>query len=236
MIRTLEYGTQTIEYDLAFAKRRTLGVTVHPDTRVEVVAPEGSDIERIEQRLKTRSQWILKQQRELAEFLPMTPPRRYVSGETHLYLGRQYRLKVLEGSPQSVKLTRGWFYVTTAEKGNTEKVKQQLNEWYRAKARIIFAELLTNCMKRARVVGITDEPEMRIRNMEKRWGSCSAEGVILLNLKLMQVSKPLIEYVIMHELCHLKEHNHSGDYWALLGRAMPDRKERKKALNLIKVA
>lgn len=236
MRRTLDYGTQTIEYELAFSQRKTLGVTVNPDTSVQVTAPEGSDLATIEAQLKTRRGWIVKQQQELAEFLPITPPRKYVSGETHLYLGRQYRLKVIQNAKPSVKLMRGRFMVQTPDKTDTEYIKRQLNAWYREKAHRIFDELLTRCMKRVKVIGITERPPLKIRIMEKRWGSCTASGTVQLNLKLMQVAKPLIEYVIMHELCHLVEHNHGRAYYDLLAKVIPDWHHKKKRLNLTKVA
>ena len=133
-------------------------------------------------------------------------------------------------------LTRGRFVLMTRDKEDKEAIKKQLNEWYRQKAEQIFAELLTESMKRAVIIGLHERPPLNIRLMQKRWGSCTAQGVIILNLKLIQVAKPLIEYVIMHELCHLKEHNHRRAYYALLDRVMPNWRERKEALNQVKVA
>jgi predicted metal-dependent hydrolase len=86
------------------------------------------------------------------------------------------------------------------------------------------------------VVGITATPNLRIRTMQKRWGSCTEAGVITLNLKLIQAPKLLIDYVIIHELCHLKEHNHSAAYYRLLDRTLPQWRERREALNQVKVA
>lgn len=233
---TLHYGTTTIEYTLSFTQRKTLGITVHPDCTVSVRAPINSTVDAVEAKLKARSGWILKQLNEFERYLPLLPPRRYVSGETHLYLGKQYRLKVEASLDADVKLTRGRFYVYTPDVADTTAIQQQLERWYRDKAQTIFSEQLAACLKRVSVIGITDRPELRIRIMQKRWGSCTEAGVITLNLKLIQVPKPLIDYVIVHELCHLKEHNHSAAYYRLLDLAMPDWVERREALNQVKVA
>jgi predicted metal-dependent hydrolase len=159
-----------------------------------------------------------------------------VSGETHLYLGKQYRLKVEAAPGQGIKLSRGRFFIATPEPANTAAIKAQLDAWYRAKAEIVFAQQLAACLQRVAVVGITAMPDLRIRTMQKRWGSCTEAGVITLNLKLIQAPKLLIDYVIIHELCHLKEHNHSAAYYRLLDRTLPQWRERREALNQVKVA
>jgi predicted metal-dependent hydrolase len=235
MLQTVKYGTITIQYDLHFAARKTMGIDVHPDLSITVTAPQGSRPEEIAARVKKRGAWILRQQREFALYLPLTPPRQYVSGETHLYLGKQYRLKVIAEPDEQVKLTRGWLFVHTSDPQRRERVEALLTEWYRRHAQRIFVERLDACFPRIAKYGL-ERPQLEIRQMEKRWGSCTAEGKILLNLKLIQAPKELIDYVVMHELCHLKEHHHGASFYALLDRAMPDWRERRRRLNEIDVA
>jgi predicted metal-dependent hydrolase len=140
---TLQYGTTTIEYELLYAPRQTLAITVNPDCTVQVMAPEGCPLPQIERLLARRRKWIVKQQQELAQYLPLLPPRRYVSGETHLYLGKQYRLKLLGGHTPAMTLARNRFFIITRDKENKEAIQAQLDEWYRQKAEQLFAELLT---------------------------------------------------------------------------------------------
>jgi predicted metal-dependent hydrolase len=233
---TVPYGTTLIHYSLRFARRKTLGITVHPDCTVSVVAPLNHDLNAIAEKVQQRSRWILKQQRKFERYLPHLPARQYVSGETHLYLGKQYRLKVMEADIPAVKLARGRFCIFTPHPTNKKTLQQQLDTWYKAKARQVFSEQLEHCLKRVAVIGIEATPALHIRTMQKRWGSCSASGIILLNLKLIQARKALIDYIIIHELCHLKEHNHSRAYYQLLDRVMPDWQARREELNLTKVA
>ncbi len=232
----LTYGTTIIEYGLTLGPRKTLAIDVHPDLSVTVQAPEGTDLSDIEAKVKKRVPWILRQQRQFEVYLPKLPPRQYVSGETHRYLGRQYRLKVIENSPtESVKLTRGYFYIDVFDKRETMRVKTLLTEWYRRQALRLFKERLAACFAKVQFLNL-EYPEMIIRQMETRWGSCTPEGKIILNLKLIQVPKVYIDYVVMHELCHLKEHHHGRRFYDLLDRVMPDWRSKREKLNAFEVS
>lgn len=226
----VQVGASTIEYSLTHKSRKTLAIQVHPDLRVTVIAPEESGLEAIAARVRKRAPWILKQQREFKRHLPHQPPRQYVSGETHRYLGRQHRLKVVVGDEQSVKLARGRLVVTTLDPANTERVRNLVQGWYRAQAGRVFHERLRAVLPRFEHIKLK-EPTLTIRTMKSRWGSCSEVGTITLNLKLIQVPKPHIDYVIVHELCHLVEHNHGQRFYRLLDRILPDWRERRHKLN-----
>ncbi len=228
---TIQYGETTIAYDLDYGPRKTLAISVEPNLRVSVTAPEDSDPEVIAAKVRKRAAWILRQQRELSQYLPQTPPRQYVSGETHRYLGRQHRLRVAESTDEGVKLTRGWLHVHTADRGDTERVRALLDGWYMRQAERVFPERLSAMLPRVQPLGVAERPALSIKPLVARWGSCSGGGTITLNLRLAQVPKPYIDYVIVHELCHLVEHNHSRRFYGLLDRAMPDWRERRRELN-----
>jgi len=226
----VQYGDTTIEYILAYAPRKTLAISVEPDLQVKVTAPTDTELTTVESRVRQRAPWILRQQRELEQYLPTTPPRQYISGETHRYLGRQYRLKVAEAEEETVKLTRGYLHVWTPDKTDTAHVWQLLEGWYHTQAQRVFRERLAAMLPRFQHLGIA-QPALAIKSLRARWGSCTTAGAISLNLKLMQVPKSCIDYVIIHELCHLVEHNHSRRFYALLDRVMPDWRERRRRLN-----
>ncbi len=234
-IHKIRYGNTTIEYDLTFSPRKTLAIDVHPDLRVTVQAPAGTNLADIEAKVRKRAPWLLRQLRQFETYLPKLPPRRYLSGETHRYLGRQYRLKVTaNGNAESVKLTRGYFYIDVQDKDDTERVKGLLTEWYRRQAHRVFQERLDVCLAKLKFLNLA-YPEWTIRQMETRWGSCTPEGKILLNLKLIQVPKIYIDYVVMHELCHLKEPHHGPRFYELLNRVMPDWRKKREQLNRCEV-
>ncbi len=236
----IQFGEQMIAYSVTYAKRKTLGITVLPDLSVEVRAPNATDPTAIAEVVRRRAPWILRQQRELEKYLPKQPPRRYVSGETHRYLGRQYRLKVHELSAaepaiERVKLSSGFLTVWAVNPYDNEQTEALVQDWYRRQAQRVFGERLEALLPRFQPLSI-QRPTLTIRRMKARWGSCGANGVVTLNLKLIQVGKPLIDYVIVHELCHLVEHNHSKRYYALLDRMLPDWRKRRQQLNEAEVS
>ena len=230
-MHTLQYGNTAIKYALTYADRETLAIHVHPDTTVAVEAPLESDFREIEKRVRKRAAWIVKQQRQFRRFSVEFPPRKYVSGETHRYLGRQYRLRVFEDDVpvEVVRMDRGILTMFINDK-SPEHVKKVLEGWLRKRARTIFTERVEAWYPRFERFDV-QKPQVVIRNMRSRWGSCTAKGKITLNFKLIQVPKRLIDYVIVHELCHTVVHAHNAEFYALLSRIMPDWEERREKLN-----
>lgn len=231
---TLHFGDTAIEYTLTYAARKTLAIHVHPDRSVTVKAPAGSDFAAVEGFLRKRAPWILRKQAEFAALPPKQPPRRYVSGENFWYLGRQYRLKVIEGEREWVKLARGYLEVTTPNKANTAYVQAQVELWLRRQAQRHFHERVVALLPRFKPLALP-EPELAVRAMKSRWGSCTGKGKITLNLHLMRAPRPCIDYVVVHELCHLVEHNHGKGFYALMDRVMPEWRKRREELKQVEI-
>ena len=227
--RSFVYGRKTIEYLLLYRERRTMEIAVHPDSTVVVKAPVDSAIALIEEKLRKRARWILKQLNYFGQFDPRTPVRCYVNGETHLYLGRQYRLKLAKGTENSVKLIRGRFHVKTPDATTPETARKLLDKWYREKARLHFSESMDRCWKKFRELDI-ERPDISVRKMRTRWGSLSDKGTVTLNIDLIRAPKECIDYVLTHELCHLKYPDHSPEFYKLLDQLMPDWKKKKDRL------
>jgi predicted metal-dependent hydrolase len=234
LTQELQYGNTKIKYTLVFDDRKTLGIKVYPDKSVHVVAPTDSTIDKIEEKVRSKASWIIRQQDFFMSFHPMTPPRKYISGETHLYLGRQYRLKVKESNQASVKLQGGNIVVETKDKTDRKKVEQQLRRWYKSKAEIHFNKLFEEQLPIAKTF-YNGTPTLKYRWMEKRWGSCDSHAQVHLNLELIKAPKRCIEYVIVHELCHLVHLNHSTAFFELLEKLLPGWRETKYRLEKIMV-
>ncbi|NMA25905.1 MAG: M48 family metallopeptidase [Clostridiales bacterium] len=229
--RSVVYGRKTINFSLLYCDRKTMEIAVHPDAAIVVKAPVHSDITLIEKKVIKRSRWILRQLNYFKQFDPKTPDRCYVNGETHLYLGRQYRLKLKEGAENSVKLYRGFFYVTCSNEATPAAVKKLLNNWYLKKAQIQFAESMDRCWQKLKHLDI-GQPQLSIMRMRKRWGSLSDKGTITLNIDLIRAPKECIDYVVTHELCHLKYHDHSPEFYKLLEFVIPEWEKIKRKLEL----
>jgi predicted metal-dependent hydrolase len=230
MTYLLQYGLSTVEYTLVQSARKTLAIDVHPDGSVVVKAPADADLAAVEARVRRRAPWILRKQREFARYAETPPPRRYVSGESFQHLGRQYRLRVSEGEREGVKLLRGYLEVVTPSKADTRHVAAQVAAWQGKQARRIFHERLAALLPRFAPLPLP-EHELIVKPLKTRWGSCTQDGRITLNLALVQKPKQCIDYVIVHELCHLVEHNHGRQFYALLRRVLPDWEARRRRLN-----
>lgn len=227
-IHIIKYGSKSIKYSLSFAVRKSLGIKVLPEGTVNVFAPIGSSLSDINEKLKSKSSWILKQQAFFYKYKPGSPKRKFINGETHLYLGRQYKLKILKGKVDEVKIYRALMLIT-AKNTSPQYLENILNEWYRSKAVLYFDELLNSSLEKFKKYKI-QKPALYIRQMHKRWGSCTKVGKIILNTELIKAPKGSIEYVAIHELCHLVHHNHTKEFYTLQNKLSPQWKKWKEKL------
>lgn len=232
--RTIHFGKTPITFTVEFRERRHMGITVHPDARVTVAAPVGTPMEEICSRVQRRAPWILKQLDGFRRFRPVATPRQYLNGETHYYLGKQYRLKLLTGDAPSVKLRGAYLEVATPDPKDNGRVRKQVQEWYREHAGVVFERRLEACLEAMRALGVA-RPRVLVRRIRTRWGSCSRNGTVLLNTDLVKAPVDCIDYVITHELCHLRFHDHTPAFYRLLSRCMPDWARRKARLEAIKL-
>jgi len=230
----LHHGGERIPFQIEYRPRKTLAISVHPDSRLEVLAPKGIASAAVLPRVERRAGWIVRQLRYFEQFRPTHPGPRYVAGETHLYLGRQYRLKLHTDPVGTVKLLGPYLHVWTEDRRDGTRVKGLLNRWYRSHAERVFERRLEVCQESCPSLR-TAEPRLTIRQMSRRWGSCTGTGNILLNLDLIKAPVHCIDYVIVHELCHLQIHNHSPDFYRLLARCLPDWEHRKARLASIPI-
>ncbi len=231
----LEFGSRQIPYRLHRVDRKRLRVVVSPELTVDVFAPRTVNDDLIHLAVKKKAPWIARTLDKLESYHPLSAPKRYVSGETLVYLGRQYRLKVVKGSKQPAKLLGRFLWVWVENKNDTQNIKKAVDQWYRKRTRETLGRYLEKCYNVASRHGVP-EPLLVIRKMRRRWGSCSSKGRITLNANLAQVPVDCIEYVIMHELCHLKHNNHSKTFYSLLTRCQPDWRKRKETLNRFRLS
>jgi predicted metal-dependent hydrolase len=229
MTETIAFGSKEITFKLEYSARQSLGITVTPDLEVIIKAPEGASIQRIKELVRKRAPWILRQQSFFLTFHPKLAPRQYVSGETHLYLGRQYRLQITNGKEGTVKLKGGFLEVTTTD---YHKVRKLITNWYKAQAKTKFELYAEPLIERFRKYNV-EPTAVVLRDMPTRWGSCTPGGKIILNPELIKAPKGCIEYVIVHELCHLVHHDHTQKFIDLQANEMPDWEKWKTRLETL---
>lgn len=225
------YGSSLIEYEIEYVQRKTLGITVHPHGSVTLKAPIDATPEDIQKKVRHRAAWILRQKRYFESFGTPTTERQYISGESHLYLGRQYMLRIKEGKTNAVHYQNNILEIVCQNKKNAGKVLQL---WYLERAQIKFPEYAKPIIEQFAAYG--EQPKsLSVRKMEKRWGYCTTDGDIFLNPRLICAPRCCIEYVITHELCHLVHRNHNKEFYALLSKEMPHWEKWKNKLEQIMI-
>jgi predicted metal-dependent hydrolase len=226
------YGDERIEFSCVPRNRVSsrIIIKVHPDCRVVVHAPPGAPEDDVYDAVKKRARWIHKQLKGFRAQLEHITPRRYRSGESHYYLGKQYMLKIVESpkEKQQVKLLRGHIEVFVREKLEG-RVRSIIYEWYKTRARDVFNKRLDAMLEQT--LWIKDRPSIRLLSMKTQWGSCSPGGTLTLNPHLVKAPRECIDYVILHELCHIAEHNHSDKFYRLMSQIMPNWEQVKTRLD-----
>lgn len=226
MKASFQFGSKSFDFYLVYSNRKSLGITVQPDFGIMVKAPANVSIEIIKEILRKKAPWIIKQQSYFLAFHPKTPDRKYISGETHLYLGRQYRLKIVTGKIESVKLKGKFIELTTPDKS---KAKQLLTNWYLLNAKSKIQSIALPLLAKFKKYKV-QPASVVLRDMPTRWGSCTDKGKIILNPELIKAPKGCIEYVIIHELCHLVHRNHNQKFINLQSAEMPNWEKWKNKL------
>jgi hypothetical protein len=204
-------------------RSRSISVRVHFDGTVRVGAPNWVGMAEIREVVNEHAEWITERLTAVRAALP-----RYHTGASHPYLGRPYPLRVVSAPTPGVDFGRAGFVVAVRER-NPDAVREQLQRWYRARA----AELLPRRLARVADAApwVARVPELRIRRMRAQWGSCCESGLITLNARLVKAPLRLVDYVILHELAHLKHHDHGRGFERLMDAHMPDWRRRRRELN-----
>ena len=227
------YGDEVIAFHLRRQPSRSVtrvAIHVEPDARVLVDASDTAPLAEVLAAVKKRARWISQHVSAAKVRLAHVLPREYVSGESLHYLGRRYRLKVVidAGSKAQARM-RGAFIVVTTPEQAPATIKKALDVWYRQRAREVFADRLA--VVSAPLRWVKQLPSTRLQFMTVQWGSCSPLGRITLNPLLVKAPRECIDYVLLHELCHLLHHNHSPKFYRTLDRHMPNWRAVKEKLD-----
>lgn len=205
------------------ARRRTVGITVDRGGELIVTAPTAAPRERIEELIRSKLLWVYEKLARKRQLLSEAMKLRYVPGESHLYLGRRYRILLVgKEAGVSLRFAHGRFELQRKRRRTAAKL---FRDWYAARARERLGATADSFTQR---VG-AQAGRIEVRDLGFRWGSCS-RGVVYFHWRVMQLAPRLIEYVVAHELVHLRVHQHSPAFWRMLERVMPDAVERKEEL------
>lgn len=230
----ITYGNRKIKFNIKRGRRKkTVALQIQPNSTVVVLSPYFLDKDKIMEIVRKRARWIIQKQEKIKKLNAEMPKKEFVSGESFPYLGREYRLKVIKSKLErsdACKLMGGRFRVEInnkfSDRGASKIVKENLFEWYIEHAKEKINERVQRYSK---LIGIIPQ-KIIIRNQEKRWGSCSHSGVLRFNWKAIMAPLSVLDYVIVHELCHRIHQNHSPDFWQKVGSVIPDYKKKREWL------
>lgn len=228
----LPYGDRRIRCEVRRSGQRmnrSVAIHVEPDGRVLIDAPLNTPEPEIRLAVTRRLGWIHRRLVDVESRKRLLTPREYVSGETILYLGRGYRLKVISTPLEHGARLRGGYLEVAVHDRSAEVVRMEVEKWFRNRAKEVLPKRLSAISEDLKWV--KSSPPLSIRKMSRQWGSCSPKGRIALNIGLVHVPNECIDYVVLHELIHLKVHNHSRSFYRVLDVHLPDWQRRKSRLD-----
>ena len=231
---SIRFGDTTIEYQIRRSDRRKKTVRVTVDGGgVQVAAPMDMPAEDLQTLVRRRAPWILN---HASDGLLTVAPKRFVSGETLPYLGRNVRMvfEAADVRTPEVRFDHWRFSIKVPrdlpDTERCERIRKVVVEWYRGRAGMRLQAGVQKWLPR---FGGGEPPQVLIRDQRQRWGSCAPDGTLRFNWRVMMLEPALVDYVVVHELAHLTVRNHSADYWKLVVRVIPDAQERRRKLRAI---
>lgn len=224
----LMYGTTNIVFNVVFKNRKTMEIAVEPPNIITVIAPNDTDKERILEKVKSKGSWIIKKLYSFKHMNYRRINREFVNGESFMYLGRNYSLQIevdFSVKKPEVKLYRGKFLVKSRDKEEAV-IKKAMEEWYRNKSKDIIEERIKYYQRFFNIVPSC----IKIREQKKRWGSCTSKNELLFNWRCIMAKSNALDYIVVHEMCHMYHKDHSKEFWGLVASIMPDYEIKKEWL------
>lgn len=224
----IEYGTETIEFDVVYRKRKTIEIGVEPPSLVRVVAPIGVSDEILLKHVKAKAKWIVQKLYGMKTIQSRHLEREYVNGESFMYLGRNYSLRIIEDKiikKVITKLYQGKFIITTPTRDQL-KLKTSMENWFRQKTTEKVEERVEYYQRYLDI----KPTSIRVKEQKKRWASCTPKGELLFNWRCVMAPSFALDYIVVHEMCHLVHMDHSKEFWHLVGRIMPNYEKRREWL------
>jgi predicted metal-dependent hydrolase len=218
--RRAPVSNKNMDYRLIRSKRRSIGLQVTTDALLVVRAPNSLNLRKVEEIVHQKASWIKKKQQEMLSFKVLSPSKKFIAGEKFWFLGEQYELQLVSGIKGRVRFQNEKFVMNS----NVQpRARVEFENWYKWEAKKYLKSRVAFLAKK---FGYKYN-QVRITSAKTRWGSCSSKKNLNFSWRLIMVKPEIIDYVIIHELAHLKQMNHSKKFWNLVEKMMPEYKEHR---------
>lgn len=226
----IQYGSTTIEFEIEYRDRKTFEISIEPPDNIRVRAPKRVAEEEVLKIVKSKGKWITQKLFEFKDIEYRKVNKEYVNGESFMYLGRNYSLELIKNSEvkkPDVKLFQGKFYIET-NTSNQDKLKLAMENWYRKKTlekiieKVDYYKFYINIEPRS----------IKVKEQKKRWGSCNSKGDLMFNWRVSMAPSCVLDYIVVHEMCHMVYFNHSKEFWKFVEKIIPDYNDRKEWLKI----
>ncbi|GFI62168.1 hypothetical protein IMSAG049_01341 [Clostridiales bacterium] len=227
MLRAINYCGLRMEYELAKKDIKNINIRIKRNGKIAVSAPKGISPKKVDSFVEKKADWIFQKLSDMEKLRESMPDDKFYDGKTLFFLGKEYKVRLVKGDDFSVELAEREIIIAYSDE---EKLKEKYLHWLEEQAKPVFEGSITRMLELASDYNIK-RPEMYIRNMTSRWGSCNKRtGRIGINVQLIKADEDCIDQVVLHELVHFVAFDHSERFYNVLSELMPDWRDRKKRL------
>lgn len=224
----LQIEDREINYFIEYRKRKSVEIRIEPSGMVRVRAPKGSDQAKVLELLESKSKWIIEHMDKYFEAKEKKPESDYEAGDMYRVLWKTHELKLLINSEifKATAKLEGDFIVVESNTEDKDIIAKAIDTFYKREARKIIKDRIKIYQKHFK----SKPKEITFKNEKSRWGSCTSDRVINFNYRIIMAPLNIVDYLVVHEMCHLAHMNHSKSFWTMVGAILPDYKESREWL------
>lgn len=227
----IQFENDLVEIFIKYKRRKTIKLSIKNDLNVEVVAPLRTSKKYIKQLIENKRHWIKFHRDRMKKNINVPNLRKYEDGEKFFIMGKPYNLRVIQSDHDRIAVFQGDIFMYTRKKDDINYKQRHMEKWYKEMACEKLKKIYDDVCNKFTVI-YNEKPELHFRKMKARWGSYSPiDNKILLNSQLVKVPEVCVEYVIVHELCHVRYRNHKREFYDFMESFLPEWKIRREELN-----
>ena len=228
-IINIKHKNIDIDANVVYRKRKSITIQIKPKYEVTIISPYGVPKKILKDLLIQKGDWILKKFEEYKSVEYLFKEKEFIDGEKFMYLGSEYKLKIINEINEEVLIDEGYLIVKV-KSADKEYIRKMLKKWYKSESERLVSERLVYCKEKFKYMKQLTPSKLKVKEQKKRWGTCTSKRAIYINSKISMAKIEAIDYILVHEFSHLVHMNHSKDFYKLVKEIMPNYKEEEKWL------